>query len=150
LWDCAGVVSVSGVECGTMCTLFGNDDAVFLYGGEWKGFDHSCVGEVSFSSSMRGVDRLLSATELLNLFGGRGGGSFGFFPFLQLLLSRWSTGLEEGSLLKWMAYCIFSCLIRRCRGGREASISRASVDVVRKAAHIRINARLCTFAKGLS
>ena len=73
LWVFVG--SVSGVgQWGLMCTLFGKDSAVLLHRGDWNSFEHSWVEEVSFSRSISGVERLLSTTELLKSFGGRGGG----------------------------------------------------------------------------
>ena len=79
---------------------------------------------------------------------GRGGFWVGGWPFLHVSGRRWITGFVSGSLFNRMAYLLVwsSTWIRI--GGMEASISIASVGVVRKAAQIRHSALLWTFSSG--
>ena len=76
-------------------------------------------------------------------WGGRGGGEEGLAPFLHSSPRRCITGFFPPSLLKRIAHRFFSSSRVRRHGGIEASVLRAWIGVVRKAAHIRRRALLC-------
>ena len=56
--------------------------------------------------------------------------------------------LVTGSLFRQVAYLLVDRLAWCLRGGMDASISRACVGVVLKAAQIRHSADLCTLSRG--
>jgi len=68
--------------------------------------------------------------------------------FLHSSGRRWIIGLEVGSLLNLMAHlrmCIWAWM---WIGGMDASVSRAWIGVVLKAAQIRQSALCCTLSRG--
>ena len=81
---------------------------------------------------------------------GIGGGEIGGALALQLSGRRCIIGLDGGSLLSRVAYLLVMRSAWYFRGGTEASISRAWVGVVLKAAQVSLRAFLCTFSKGLA
>jgi len=122
---------------------------VRLHGAVRYGLILSCEWQVCFAILSRLVVLVRLVIELLLSLGWRGGGACSFSPFLHDWGSRCMTGLVTLSLLNLIAHC-FLCRLTWCLiGGIEASISSASIGVVRKAAHISLSARLCTFSSGL-
>ena len=109
----------------------------------------SCEWHVCLAISSRFVVLARLVAELLSSLGWRGGGVVGPLLSLHRCGSRCMIGLVLLSLLNLIAHR-FLCRLAWCfTGGIEASISSASIGVVRNAAHMSLSARLCTFSRGL-
>ena len=117
---------------------FGKAEAVRSQGETKKGSIRSCswlVYLAMFCSTVFGLLLFLGA-------GGRGGEEVGGWLFLQLSGSLCRIVLDSGSLLNRMAHFLVMMFTWCLMGGMDASISRAYVGDVLKAAHISLKALL--------
>ena len=117
-----------------------------LHGGSLNGLILSCLWLAYLAVEVSLVTGFLGGVGVVSIGGGRVGGLSDLHWFGSLC----TIVLDSGSLFIRIAYLLVMSSAWSLRGGTEASISRAYVGVVLKAAQISFSALCCTCSRGFA